>query len=396
MEKKYSLKLIVVLALVLITSALTCLALSLLFLWQFLSINQTKVENSDFEELLNVIETRFIGTADFDEVTNAAMRAAVDSLDDNWSFYMSPDEYKEFLAFSDNRYTGIGVDVVMDDETDGMRIVGVYRDSGADKAGMLVGDIVTAVDGSSIIGLSLDEIRDLLRRPIGDTAVLTVLRDDEKYYELTVEYNIVFTDPVSYEMLDGNIGYVLLQNFETGAAGSFIEAVNDLIEQGAIAFIYDVRSNHGGRVTEVTAILDFLLPEGEIFISVDFDGNETITKSDADFIDIPAVVLVNSVSYSGAEFFAAMLDEYNYALTVGEQTTGKNRMQTTIPLSNGGAVHISTAHYLTKNRISLFDAGGYTPDYIVPLSDEEVTLFIHGKLELYADPQFLKALSLLV
>jgi len=90
-----------------------------------------------------------------------------------------------------------------------------------------------------------------------------------------------------------------------------------------------------------------------------------------------------------------MLSEYDYALTVGEQTTGKNRMQTTIPLSNGGAVHISTGHYLTKNRISLYDVGGFTPDHIIPFTEEERDLFNSGDLEKNADPQLQKALSLL-
>ena len=383
------------LALVFLTSALTCVVLSLLFYWQFLKVEHTDSRNSVFTELLDVITDRFIGESDADSITDAAMRAAVDSLDDIWSYYMSPEEYEDYLESSDNRYTGIGVEVVIDDDTTGMRILGVYSDSGAYKAGIQVGDIVTAVDGNTILGLELHEIRDMLRRPIGDTAVLTVLRVDGEYYNLTVEYNVVFTDPVSFEMLDRNIGYLMLKNFDDGAAESFSNAVNELIKRGAEAIIYDVRSNPGGRVREVTEILDFLLPEGEIFILVDSDGNEQITKSDADFIDLPAVVLVNSHSYSGAEYFAAMLSEYGYASTVGEQTTGKNRMQSTISLSNGGAVNLSTAHYLTKNRVSLFDQGGYTPDHIITLTDDEFVLFIRGELGLGSDPQVLKALSLL-
>jgi carboxyl-terminal processing protease len=195
-------------------------------------------------------------------------------------------------------------------------------------------------------------------------------------------------------MIEGNIGYVILRNFESGAADGFIAAVNSLIEQGAVAFIYDVRSNPGGKVIEMTPILDFLLPEGEIFISVNRSGVENITTSDAEFIDFPAVVLVNSYSFSGAEYFAAILSEYEYAIIVGEQTTGKSRMQNTIALSGGSAVHISTGEYLTKNRVSLHDTGGFTPDHIIPLSEEEFALFRTGNLNWYDDPQLLMALSL--
>ena len=394
MNRQYSLKF--VLTLVFAASALTCLILSILFILFLSPADERHDEPSDFRELLNVIDRRFIGEFDLDEIMISSMRAAVASLDDDWSYYMSPDDYADFLSTANNRYSGIGVEVIIDEETGGMQVVGVYSDSGADLAGIIIDDIIIAVDGESIAGLTLSEIRTILRRPLGQSAVLTVLRvNAAEPLELTVNYDVVFRNPVKYEMLDNNIGYVRLMNFEESAAERFIFAVNELIKHGAVAFIYDVRNNGGGKVNEVTSILDFLLPEGEIFISVDRSGIENITKSEASFIDIPAVVLVNVYSFSGAEFFAAMLDEYDYAATVGEQTTGKNRMQTTIPLSNGGAVHISTGHYLTKNRISLFDIGGYTPDHVIPLTDEERILFNRGELDFSEDPQMQLALSLL-
>jgi len=383
------------LTLVFAASALTCVILSLLFYVYTSARERADTASDGFAELIGVIEDRFIGELDIDEITEVAKRAAVDALDDDWSYYMSPIEYAEFLRNSNNRYSGIGVDVVLDEETEGMKVLGVYSNSGADLAGIVIGDIVTAVDGESILGLTLPEIRVMLRRPLGSTAVLTVLRVSGEYQEITVLYDVVFTNPVSFEMLEGNIGYLILKNFEEGAAENFISAVNELIDMGARGIIYDVRNNNGGRVNEVTQILDFLLPEGEIFISVDRSGIEKITRSDANFIDLPAVVLVNEYSYSGAEFFAAMLYEYDYAATVGGQTTGKNRMQTTIPLSDGGAVHISTGHYLTKNRISLYDIGGFTPDFIIPMTEEEMHLFHMRELEKSSDPQLLKALSLL-
>ena len=393
MEKRFSLKFVI--TLVLITSASVCLLLSLLFLWQ---INSTPGKSSDtdgFSELLDIISTRYIGTYDVDDLSDTAMRAAVDSLDDQWSFYMSPGEYADYLESSNNRYTGIGVEVLMDEEAGGIKVMGVYPDSGADAAGITAGDIITAVDGESIRDLTLVEIRALLRRPINDTVLLTVLRENGEYQELTVVYSVVFTDPVSYEMVSSTVGYIVIRNFETGAADGFINAVNALIEQGAEGFIYDVRSNNGGKVTEMTQILDFLLPEGEIFISVDRSGKEEITLSDAGFIDLPAVVLINRHSYSAAEYFTAMLSEYGYAQAVGEQTTGKNRMQTTIPMSGGGAVHISTGEYLTKNRVSLYDTGGFTPDFLITLSDDELAIFRPGVLDTATDTQFKMALSLL-
>ena len=391
MEKKFPLKYII--ALVLTASALTCLVLALIL--QLNSSRPRSGNTQDYAELLYLIENRFIGSYDDKEITEAAMRAAVEALDDRWSYYMTPEEYAAYLESSDNRYSGIGVEVVVDADTAGIRVVSVYRDSGADRAGIVAGDIITAIDGESIIGFTMDEMRSLLRREIDATAILTVLRADGKTIEITVVYSVVFTDPVSFDMINGNIGYIALKNFESGASSGFISAAGELIDLGADAFIFDVRSNNGGKVGEMTAILDFLLPECEIFISVDRGGNENITRSDSSEVKLPAVVLVNRYSYSGAEYFAAMLGEYGYASIVGEQTTGKNRMQTTIPLSGGGALHISTGQYLTKNRVSLYDTGGLTPDHPVPMSDDEMILFRAGRLEKDIDPQLITALDLL-
>ncbi|MDR2571829.1 MAG: PDZ domain-containing protein [Oscillospiraceae bacterium] len=360
------------------------------------STDNASINKNIFSEILTLIDNRFIGDYDIDDVAVAAMRAAVDSLDDQWSYYMTADEYSDYMERSNNSYSGIGVEIVIDDDIGGMKVLNVYRNSGAEMAGIISGDIITAVDGDSIIDMTLMEIRNKLHRQLDTTVLITVFREDGRYHDLSVVYKLIFIDPVSFEMLDDNIGHILLRNFDFGAADGFISAVNDLISQGAVAFVYDVRSNPGGRLNEMTRILDFLLPEGEIFISVDRSGVEQIIRSDAESIDLPAVVLVNSSSYSGAEYFAAMLSEYEYAITVGEQTTGKNRMQTTISLSNGGALHISTGQYLTKNRISLFDTNGFTPEYIIELSEDELILYNRGELEKDSDPQLLKALSLLL
>jgi len=392
--KKYSIQ--TMLTLIVIGSALTALILSGLFV-AYINSNSYEPEEeiySDFYELIDIIDNYFIGDFDLDEIIDHAKRAAVASLDDMWSFYMTPHEYNTFLATANNRHPGIGVSILYDEETGGVRVVRVNRGSGAYYAGILANDILVAVDDESIIGFSIDEIRDILQRPIGDTADVTVLRDGE-YIVLSVEYKIVVVNPVSYAMLPGNIGHLILRNFDEGAGENFIDGVNALIDMGAVAIIYDVRNNGGGRVTEVTKILDFLLPEGEIFITVDRTGEENITWSDEYWIDLPAVVLVNRHSYSGAEFFAAMLSEYDYAATVGEQTTGKNRMQSLIPLSSGGAINISTGHFVTRNRVDLFNIGGFTPGYIIDMTDEELIAFAREELNIVDDPQLQKALSLL-
>jgi len=409
-QKYYSLKFVI--TLVIISSALAAVLSVLAFIFHsespeglqsFISEPDNRRDrdrgNSNgrtqaIEDLIDVIEDRFIGEFDLDDFIAYAMRGGVASLDDHWSYYMSPEDYAIHLESINNQFVGIGVEVLIDDEIEGVRVMNVHRGSGAFDAGILAGDILVEVDGESIIGFTLDELRALLRRPIDDTASITALRDGE-VVEFTVVYRVVFVDPVSYMMLDGNIGYVSLRNFDVGAANSFINAVEYLIRQGAEGFIYDVRSNPGGRLDEMSSILDFLLPEGVIFISVSTSGGEQTIMSDRNYIDMPTVVLVNSHSFSAAEYFAALLTEYFYAYTVGEQTTGKNRLQNTIPLPCGGAVVLSTGEYLTKNRVSLYDIGGYTPLHLIELTDDEYLSFRRGELDFDDDPQLQLAHSLL-
>jgi len=377
----------------LIASALTCLTTLIIVSQRSPSGDAIETAASEYEALLRKIDEKFIGELDVDDVSAAAMHAAVGALDDRWSYYMTPQEYEVFLERSNNRYAGIGVGVTADDKTAGMKVMYVYKGSPAETAGIIAGDIIMAVDGRDIGGIGVDEMRGLLARPIDDTVELTVVRSDGTAENLTVVYRYVFIDPVSFELIDDDIGYITLANFDAGAGESFITAVDTLLVLGARGFIFDMRSNNGGRVTEMVKILNYLLPEGEVFITVDKSGQEEIMMSDSEMIDRPAVVLVNAYSFSAAEYFAATLHEYGYAEVVGEQTTGKNRMQVTYELPGGGALHISTSQYLTKNRVSLYDAGGFTPDFQVYLTDEEYAGILIGTLGRDDDPQLQKAVE---
>jgi len=381
--------------LILLASAVSCFVTGVLAVKLYKPNEDVSEAAAKFDELLMKIGEVYIGEFNIDEVSAAAMHSAVDALGDRWSFYMTAEEYESYLDSANNRFAGIGVGIATDDTSEGVTVLYVYKDSSAEDAGIVPGDVITGIDGMSVKGISLDDMRGLLSRPIGDTAELIILRADGTTETLTVIYRYVFVDPVYFEMIDEKIGYIALANFDYGAAERFISALDSLIEDGAEAFIFDVRSNNGGRVDQLTAILDYLLPEGEIFITVDRDGREEVTFSGPEMIDFPAVVLINEYSFSAAEYFAATLGEYGYAQSVGEQTTGKNRMQITVRLRSGGALHISSSQYLTKNRVSLFDVGGLTPDHHVPLTDEEFEMMVMGALEMDDDPQLQKALSLL-
>jgi len=393
MKQKYSLS--IVIALMLFASALTLAGMLMITGLPLRTLGSRSDFAREYAQLLTTIDENFIGDFNEQEVAIASMRAAVAALDDDWSFFMTADELERNLNSAHNRYDGIGVTVFADDQTGYIMIIDVFRGSAAELSGILPGDIILSVDDNDVVGFSVAQLRALLIRPHGEFADISVRREDGTTHYVSVEFGPVFVAPISYELLDGNIGYIRLFNFNNGSADSFITAVNDLIDAGAVGFVFDMRENPGGWVTEMSDILDFLLPEGEIFILVDRNGTETITTSDSEYIDLPMVVIVDSFSFSGAEYFAAMLREFGFAEIVGEQTTGKSRVQRIVRLQSGAAVNISFAEYLTKNRVSLHDEGGLTPDHIVILSDEQRGLFRRGNLDFDDDPQLYAALNVL-
>ena len=184
-----------------------------------------------------------------------------------------------------------------------------------------------------------------------------MLGEDGAARTVEVERAELETDPVESRMLEGKVGYVRLLNFYDHSAQRLEEAVTQLQEQGAEALVFNMRDNGGGYLSQLTDMLDFLLPEGPIFISRDRAGHEEITNSDADCVELPMAVLVNANTYSAAEFFAAELQEQGAAVIVGEPTSGKGYSQQTFPLPHGGAVAISTGAYFTGSGTSLIGTG---------------------------------------
>ena len=170
-------------------------------------------------------------------------------------------------------------------------------------------------------------------------------------------------------MLEENIGFVRIVNFNSNCASETIAAIEKLLEEGAQKFIFDVRDNPGGYAEELVKILDYLLPEGKLFTTVDYTGKEHTDMSDAACLDIPMAVLVNANSYSAAEFFAAAMAEYEAAVVVGEKTSGKGYFQSTFQLPDGSAVGLSIGKYYTPNGKSL-EKIGITPDVEIALGED--------------------------
>ena len=198
----------------------------------------------------------------------------------------------------------------------------------------------------------------------------------------------------TFEMLEDQIGLVTIENFDERCAEESIAAIETLLENGAEKLIFDVRHNPGGFADELVKLLDYLLPEGDLFRTVRYDGKEHVDTSDADCLEVPMAVLVNSTSYSAAEFFAAALREYEAAVVVGEQTVGKGYFQITYQLSDGSAVALSSGKYFTPKGISLAETG-VTPDVVVIPEEKEAEGIYYGTLQPQEDPQIQAAIRAL-
>ena len=342
--------------------------------------------------VMRVIQREYVAGYEPEDVTDAAMAGAVESLDD-WSYYMDAESYLSYQDYAANRYQGIGVTVTTDEATGGFFVSTLTKDGPAQIAGIVAGDVILAVDGTDVTGRDTAYLRSLIQADFGKTAEVTVLHADGSREAFSVSCEEIYTTPVSSRMLPGDVGYVVIRNFRQGAGADASAAVRELEEQGARALVLDVRSNPGGQVSELEEILDCLLPQGDIFIRADRNGSELVETSDPDCVELPMAVIVNRDSYSAAEYFAAALREYDWALVVGEHTTGKARSQITVELPDGSAVHISKYTYLTPHRQDLYEAGGVMPDVAAELAEEERTAYDTGWLEPEDDPQVQAALQ---
>lgn len=359
------------------------------------ALNSLNGENDKLSELRQLIDRVYIGEIDEDYMTECLCAAMVSGIDDEWSYYISAEDYAEFVENQTNSYVGIGITIRLIEETDpGFTIIEISPDSPAEKAGLKPGDVLIGVGGQSAIELGMDETKNLVRGEAGTDVTVKFLIDGEEK-DITLTRASVKSINITYELLDDQIGYIHIRNFEQDCAADTISAITDLQSRGATSLVFDVRFNPGGMKTELVSLLDYLLPEGVVFRSERYDGTVSEDRSDANCLDMPMCVLVNVDSYSAAEFFAAALQEYGVATVVGTQTYGKGYFQQCLKLSDGSAVNISTGKYFTPNGVSLAGVG-ITPDKVVEISDDDYLAIYLGSMEKEKDVQLQTAISVLI
>ena len=312
-------------------------------------------------EIKDIIDEKYIEPVDRKSMGYSAAIAMVSGLGDSWSSFLTDDEYKTYQLSSSNEYADIGMSLVKD-SSGGFQVVTVYPDSPAARSGVVIGMLITAVDGQKLADYSTDDVRTLIRSKMNGKFTLSIVGMSDP---LEIDATNVNSEAITYRLEKTGAGYVQIHNGEAGSGQAAVDAVEYLLSQGAVSLVIDVRDNSGGLTTEAATFLDYLLPAGRLFSDISKDGTERVTESDSMSLELPMVVLINAGSFRESELFAQVLKDYRWATLIGEPTTGNTRTQEVIVLHDGSALRLSTHSLLSPNGTDIAAAGGVVPDMIV-------------------------------
>ena len=380
-------------ALVLLTAAISISVTMAVSLKQFngkLDVGNQAAISLKLSEIDSKIRSEYMGAIDEANLQDHIAAGYIAGIGDRYASYYSVEETEDKLNSLAGSEVGLGLKVTQ--TSDGSVIVfDVMADAPAQKAGLQEGDVITEVEGQSVTGMTLYQVRDLLIGAVGTTANFTVARGEE-----TIPFSILrenYTNvSVSYSVM-GGIGYVSVDEFNESTDEQFIAAMDDLQGQGVSAVVFDMRNNLGGTLDSVAKSLDYLLPEGPIvYKTAKNSSREVLYSSDAEEVELPMMVLVNGQTASAAELFACALRDYGKAQLVGTLTYGKGCMQNFEQLSDGSGINFTVANF-DPPKSENFDGKGLIPDFEVTLTDEQTENFYLLAQE--DDPQLQKALSLL-
>ena len=310
------------------------------------------------------IDKYFLYDVDETGLDDAVYAAMLNGLDDKYARYYTAEEYKEMQESNDGVFSGIGCIVSQNPDTKVMTVVQTYKDSPAEKAGVQAGDVIIAVDGNDVQGMDIDAALSFIRGEEGTKVEVTFKRGEE---ELTYTIKRQKIDIITVEgrMLENDIGYIVISEFDGITKSQFESAFDELKSQGMKGLIVDIRDNPGGLLDVVSDILDKLLPEGLIVYTEDKYGHREEIKSDARCdLDIPCAVIVNGNSASASEIFSGALQDYGLAEIIGTQTFGKGIVQSMWKLSDGSAIKMTVENYYTPNGRCIHGTG-ITPDEVV-------------------------------
>ncbi len=326
------------------------------------------------QETYNLIKESYVDgeKVDVPSLVDGALKGMVESLDDQFSAYQTPQQTEASALELQGSVEGIGATVDTDEVTGNIYVVSLIRGAAAEAAGVLPGDIFWEVDGESAVGITQNDLVLLVRGPAGSEVTIVFKRGEEliTFTMTRVRFDVPI---VESEILEGDIAHVRLSQFTSNARDLLRNELNNIEINSKKALILDVRGNPGGLLSSVVDISSLFVEDGVILYEAFGDGTERTFDANGDYlgITIPIVLLTDEGSASASELLAGALQDLEIATVIGETSFGKGTVQTVAPLSNGGSIRLTIARWLTPNRNWIHELG-ITPDIVVaydPVTD---------------------------
>ena len=323
-------------------------------------------------ELKELIDQNYMGDVDEKQLEEGIYKGFISGLDDPYSVYYDEEETKSLYETTEGEYQGIGAVLSQNMNTGIITLVQIYDDSPAMKAGLKDNDILYKVNGEEVTGVELTEVVSHIKGEKGTTVEMTVLRGaDNEEVTVTATRDTVEAQTVKYRMMDGQIGYVSVSEFDSVTYDQYQKALKDLEGQGMKGLVVDLRNNPGGNLNTVCDMLDLMLPKGLIVYTEDKDGNrQEASSDDENQFTLPLAVLVNGNGASASEIYAGAIQDYGIGDIVGTQTYGKGVVQQIFDLKDDTCVKLTIAKYFTPKGRSI-NGKGITPDVEVEYEADE-------------------------
>lgn len=339
---------------------------------------QATLKNEDFKQIVDkltflemLVDNYYLEGVDPKVYADGIYKGFISSLNDPYSTYYTAEEYKALMESSSGVYRGIGATVSQNVKTGVITIVKPFKTGPAYEAGLLPGDIIYMVEGEEATGVDLTEVVSKMKGEEGTKVRISILREGEtKPMEFTITRRQIEVPTIDYQMLEDNIGYIEISEFDEITVSQFKEAVDKLEAKGMKGLVVDVRNNPGGLLEAVCKMLDRLLPKGLLVYTEDKYGNRVEEKAeDSQMLKVPLAVIINGNSASASEIFAGAVQDYGIGTIVGTTSFGKGIVQKVIPLTDGTAVKLTISKYFTPKGRNIHGTG-ITPDVEVELNEE--------------------------
>lgn len=345
------------------------------------------------DTLMQLVEMYYYEDVDKEEMLDSAAVGLMAGIGDVYSMYFTKKEMDKFNEETDGEYEGIGCQLLADPKDKLITVTRVFKDSPAEKAGIKAGDKIVYVNDVYYSAYEMQDAVNVMRGKPGETVKITVMRDLESI-DFDVMREAVNINYVEYEILEDNIGYVIVYDFLGDAYDGFKQALETFKQANVSGMIIDLRNNGGGLVDACVAMADLILPEGVVVSMRDKQGNVTEQKIDNEYYDVPMAVLVNGFSASASEILAGAIRDYDAGILVGEKTFGKGVVQSAMEFPDGSGMKVTTARYYTPSGECIHEVG-IEPDVVVELDEDAVTLYGINNLPHDKDAQLQKAIEVL-